>query len=211
MPTASWRSAPTCRSSATLRARCSAISRPRRCAGRPLLVQRLLRLARRDLAFQRPGAAGAGLPRRHALRLRHGLGAFLRHRRHARRLDQPRHLRHLPGRHHHPADQADRCRPTNEAALEIFFRNSRFPEQNVGDMRALMASAELGVRRVDEILGPLRRRRRGRRAAPACSRARASSCATRLAETFDYGTHRFTDAIDSDGHGNGPFHIRLSR
>jgi N-methylhydantoinase B len=33
---------------------------------------------------------------------------------------------------------------------------------------------------------------------------------TRLAETFDYGTHRFTDAIDSDGHGNGPFHLRLA-
>ena len=32
----------------------------------------------------------------------------------------------------------------------------------------------------------------------------------KLAETFDYGTHRFTDAIDSDGHGNGPFHLRLA-
>ena len=63
-----------------------------------------------DLAFQRPGAAGAGLPRRPALRLRHGLGAFLRHRRPARRLDQPGHHRHLPGRHHRPADQADRRR-----------------------------------------------------------------------------------------------------
>ena len=32
----------------------------------------------------------------------------------------------------------------------------------------------------------------------------------KLAETFSYGTHRFTDAIDSDGHGNGPFHLRLA-
>jgi len=32
----------------------------------------------------------------------------------------------------------------------------------------------------------------------------------KLAETFDYGTHKFTDAIDSDGHGNGPFHLRLA-
>ena len=31
-------------------------------AGRPLLVQRLLRLAWRGLAFQRPGAAGARVP-----------------------------------------------------------------------------------------------------------------------------------------------------
>src|SRR6195256_2569114 len=40
---------------------------------------------------------------------------------------------------------------TNEATLKIFFRNSRFPEQNIGDMRALMASAALGVRRIEEI------------------------------------------------------------
>jgi N-methylhydantoinase B len=32
----------------------------------------------------------------------------------------------------------------------------------------------------------------------------------KLAATFDYGTHRFIDAIDSDGHGNGPFHIRVA-
>jgi N-methylhydantoinase B len=32
----------------------------------------------------------------------------------------------------------------------------------------------------------------------------------RLAETFAYGTHRFTDAIDSDGHGQGPFKIRFA-
>ena len=32
----------------------------------------------------------------------------------------------------------------------------------------------------------------------------------RLAETFAPGVHSFTDAIDSDGHGNGPFRIRLS-
>ena len=41
---------------------------------------------------------------------------------------------------------------TNDAALAIFHRNSRFPDQSLGDMRALMASVQLGVRRVDEIL-----------------------------------------------------------
>jgi N-methylhydantoinase B len=98
---------------------------------------------------------------------------------------------------------------TNEAALTIFHRNSRFPDQSLGDMRALMASVQLGVRRVDEILsrfGPdivadglrqlLARTRRLVRA--------------NLANTFDYGTHRFTDAIDADGHGNGPFNIRFA-
>lgn len=97
----------------------------------------------------------------------------------------------------------------NQAVLDIFHRNSRYPDQSIGDMRALMASVELGVRRVGEILdrfGPevmqdalaqlLRRTRRLVR--------------DRLAETFDYGTHSFTDAIDTDGHGNGPFHMRFS-
>ena len=98
---------------------------------------------------------------------------------------------------------------TNEAALAIFHRNSRFPDQSRGDMRALMASVEVGVKRVGEILarfGPdvvvdalaqlLERTRRLVR--------------SKLAETFQYGVHSFTDAIDSDGHGNGPFRLRLS-
>src|SRR5438270_11153120 len=41
---------------------------------------------------------------------------------------------------------------TNEGALGIFHRNSRFPEQSLGDMRALTASVMLGVLRVEEIL-----------------------------------------------------------
>lgn len=98
---------------------------------------------------------------------------------------------------------------TNEAALGIFHRNSRFPEQSLGDMRALMASVQLGVSRVNEILlrfgaeivadGLRQLLERTRRLVRA-----------ELANTFSYGTHRFTDAIDSDGHGNGPFHIRFS-
>ncbi|MEJ1975842.1 MAG: hypothetical protein WDN49_06785 [Acetobacteraceae bacterium] len=32
----------------------------------------------------------------------------------------------------------------------------------------------------------------------------------RLRETFAPGTHAFTDVIDADGHGNGPFHLRLA-
>src|SRR6476469_5674461 len=41
---------------------------------------------------------------------------------------------------------------TNEATLRIFFRNSRFPEQNKGDLRAVMASTSLGVKRIEEIV-----------------------------------------------------------
>src|SRR5262249_14469353 len=41
---------------------------------------------------------------------------------------------------------------TNEMALRIFYRNSRYPEQNLGDMSALMATTTLGVRRIEEIV-----------------------------------------------------------
>jgi N-methylhydantoinase B len=76
-------------------------------------------------------------------------------------------------------------------------------------MKALMASVELGVRRVEEIVARfgidtfvntlrqlLERTRRLVR--------------LKLAETFPYGVHRFTDAIDSDGHGSGPFKLRFA-
>ncbi|WP_342362772.1 hydantoinase B/oxoprolinase family protein [Terrarubrum flagellatum] len=98
---------------------------------------------------------------------------------------------------------------TNEATLTIFHRNSRFPAQSLGDMRALMASVELGVKRVEEILV--------RFGADVVQDALDQLLARtrrlvrqKLAETFDYGTHKFTDAIDSDGHGHGPYRLRFA-
>jgi N-methylhydantoinase B len=98
---------------------------------------------------------------------------------------------------------------TNEATLKIFFRNSRFPEQNVGDMRALMASAALGTRRIEEIAARFGLDVLADALKQLLARTR-TLVREKLAETFAYGTHRFTDAIDSDGHGNGPFHLRLA-
>jgi N-methylhydantoinase B len=97
----------------------------------------------------------------------------------------------------------------NEAALAIFHRNSRFPDQSNGDMRALMASVELGVKRVGEIFDRFGPDVVADAFAQLLARTRRL-VRTRLAETFDYGTHRFTDAIDGDGHGNGPFKIRFA-
>ncbi|WP_159593353.1 hydantoinase B/oxoprolinase family protein [Chelativorans xinjiangense] len=97
----------------------------------------------------------------------------------------------------------------NEAALAIFHRNSRFPDQSNGDMRALMASVELGVRRVGEILDRFGPEVVADAFAQLLARTRRL-VRTKLAETFDYGTHCFTDAIDGDGHGNGPFKIRFA-
>jgi N-methylhydantoinase B len=98
---------------------------------------------------------------------------------------------------------------TNEAALAIFHRNSRFPEQSLGDMRALMASVQLGVRRLDEILSRFGTDIVADGLRQLLARTRRLVRAN-LANTFGYGTHRFTDAIDADGHGNGPFHIRFA-
>ncbi len=98
---------------------------------------------------------------------------------------------------------------TNDAALEIFYRNSRYPATCRGDTRALMASVELGARRLEELTA--------RFGTDIFSDALAQLLARterlvrqKLRETFPVGTHRFTDAIDSDGHGNGPFRIRVA-
>lgn len=98
---------------------------------------------------------------------------------------------------------------TNEAALEIFHRNSRYPEQSRGDASALMASVTLGMRRMDELFG--------RFGLAVVSDALSQLLGRterlvrqRLRETFPVGIHSFSDAIDSDGHGHGPFHIRFT-
>ena len=98
---------------------------------------------------------------------------------------------------------------TNEATLDIFYRNSRYPAMCRGDTRALMASVGLGTRRLREIIA--------RFGADVFADALAQLLARtetlvrrKLRETFPVGTHRFTDAIDSDGHGNGPFRIRFA-
>ncbi len=98
---------------------------------------------------------------------------------------------------------------TNEATLAIFHRNSRFPDQSEGDMRALMASVELGAKRVGEVLERFGTEVVADAFAQLLARTKRLVRA-KLAETFDYGTHRFTDAIDSDGHGNGPFKMRFA-
>ncbi len=98
---------------------------------------------------------------------------------------------------------------TNTATLEIFYRNSRYPATCRGDTRALMASVELGVRRMQEI---------AIRFSPDVLAdalhqllARTETLVRqKLRETFPVGTHRFADAIDSDGHGTGPLHIRFA-
>lgn len=98
---------------------------------------------------------------------------------------------------------------TNDAALEIFHRNSRYPDQSRGDTRALMASVELGVGRMLEILGRFGADVVGDALAQLLARTERL-VRDRLRATFPPGTWTFTDAIDADGHGNGPFRISFA-
>ena len=97
----------------------------------------------------------------------------------------------------------------NEGALAIFHRNSRFPEQSAGDMSALMAAVDLGVTRVAEIVDRFGANVMADGLAQLLTRTR-KLVRRKLAETFAYGTHSFTDRIDSDGHGGGPYALRFS-
>ena len=98
---------------------------------------------------------------------------------------------------------------TNEAALAIFYRNSRYPETCRGDTRALMASVALGARRIGEVAARFGVDTLADALAQLLARTE-TLVRQRLRETFPVGTHRFTDAIDSDGHGTGPLHIRFA-
>lgn len=97
----------------------------------------------------------------------------------------------------------------NEEAMRIFVRNSRFPKMVTGDIRAGIAAVRLGERRMIELFT-----RFGRddvlAAFDAAIVETQQAVARRFAETFKPGTYKFTDLVDRDGHGNGPFAVRLT-
>jgi len=97
----------------------------------------------------------------------------------------------------------------NLSCLDIFYRNSRYPATCQGDTRALMASVELGVKRMAEIAERFSPDTLEDALAQLLARTE-TLVRRRLRETFPVGTHRFTDSIDSDGHGTGPIHIRFA-
>lgn len=108
-----------------------------------------------------------------------------------------------------PPIRLQRGGETNEAALKIFWRNSREPAASQGDTRALMAAVRLGERRVAEIFARFGTDVVADALAQLLERTRAT-VRRRLLETFPVGTTRFTDMIDSDGHGGGPFRMRFA-
>jgi N-methylhydantoinase B len=72
-----------------------------------------------------------------------------------------------------------------------------------------MASVDIGVRRTAEMLQRFGTAVFADALAQLLARTEAL-VRRRLRETFAPGTCSFADAIDSDAHGNGPFHLRVS-
>jgi N-methylhydantoinase B len=98
---------------------------------------------------------------------------------------------------------------TNEETLRIFWRNSREPVASQGDTRALMAAVRLGEKRVAEIACRFGPDILADALAQLLARTR-NTVRRRLLDTFPRGTTRFTDIVDTDGHGGGPYRMRFA-
>ena len=96
----------------------------------------------------------------------------------------------------------------NDELLRVFFRNSRFPDMLKGDTRACFAAVRLGERRIGELA-----KRFGAEVVVDAFRQlgdRSEQAAVeRLRETFQPGSYRFTDSVDHDGQGNGPYRLSM--
>ena len=96
----------------------------------------------------------------------------------------------------------------NEDLLRVFFRNSRFPDICQGDTRACFAAVRLGERRIVELaerFGPAVITDAFRQLSERSERVATE----RLRNTFAPGRYQFSDSIDHDGQGNGPYRIHM--
>ena len=97
----------------------------------------------------------------------------------------------------------------NEEVFRIFARNTRFPLLLKGDTRALVAAVRLGERRLLELFS-----RFGRAVVldvlDRLNRQTEAAVRARMRAVFKPGRHEFADVIETDGHGNGPFKLRLA-
>jgi N-methylhydantoinase B len=96
----------------------------------------------------------------------------------------------------------------NEDAFRIFQRNSRFPDMVLGDTRASVAAVRLGGKRLEEILarfGP------DRIEAIFASLQDETRRALReeMRSLFPDGVYSFSERIENDGQGHGPFRFRF--
>jgi N-methylhydantoinase B len=97
----------------------------------------------------------------------------------------------------------------NEDLFRTFVRNSRFPDMIKGDVRAMMASVELGRRRMVELFERFGVER-AHQAFDQLIRQTRDFARGQLFDIFAPGTYKFAELIDTDGHGTGPIAIRMS-
>lgn len=94
----------------------------------------------------------------------------------------------------------------NDDAVAIFCANSRYPEMVRGDLRALVAAVRLGGRRLEELF-----ERYGPEVMKDClalsEQQTEAVVRQRISELFPPGRYSFSDPVDTDGHGNGPFNV----
>ena len=95
----------------------------------------------------------------------------------------------------------------NDELLRLFLRNSRFPEAVGGDMRALVAAVRLGEKRLAQLVARFGAPRVEAVFDELIVRVR-DVLRQRFRALVPDGTYRFTDTVDSDGHGSGPSRLR---
>jgi N-methylhydantoinase B len=95
----------------------------------------------------------------------------------------------------------------SDELLRLFFRNSRFPEMVKGDTRASIAAIRLGERRLVELFERFERTKVVDAFAALLDETERELRA-KLRKLLPEGEHRFTDRIDTDGHGTGPIRLR---
>jgi N-methylhydantoinase B len=97
----------------------------------------------------------------------------------------------------------------NDEAFRIFVRNSRFPDILRGDIRAVLAGCQVGVRRVGELFA-----RFGRDVVGDAWSLFERQCRDTIQKTLrariPVGTYESEDAVDGDGMTGRPYRVRMS-
>ena len=175
--------------------------------GRPLLVQRRVRVQGRREPGQRHGVRDARVRRRPACRLHRGLGAPVGRGRHVSGLGQPACDQRVPRRHHDPAGarHARRCGQRRGGAhlpaqLALPRDDEGRPQRHHGGGAS---SASSGCRRPSRATAA----RSSRRRLPRCCVRTRPRCARQIDTYIPEGRWRFRDRIDSDAATDNAYHV----
>ncbi len=96
----------------------------------------------------------------------------------------------------------------NQAVFDLIVRNSRIPEERLGDLAAQRAAHEVGERRLREIIGRYGLEEANQQAEHLIAYAERMTRA--LIESLPEGTYNFEDALDDDGISGEPIPIHVA-